>query len=479
MSYKMNGLIAAMEEIDNEPVAVDGDEAVKLVETVADDSATVQADADEVGVSVSQVEDAVQAGGELEDIADVASEAVESGEGLDESAAEMASIAIESIRNRLGIRGESRLVPATESFGNVNTRVMSTRLIVENIGDTLKRIWAAIKAAAARIWDKIRSFFAGLFKSTEGLIKLINSLRDRARKVPSGANQKEKSLKHEGVARGLGVDKEANFSTYERVYANTIEIADVIKKIAGNDSKIVSGARDVFKNGVVDASTVDTYLKGLDTNAESVERVLTSAFKVLTGDAASGIAGVSADARINDVSKYQSKKDRKSTTAKPPMVFGPFAGGVALVYVKREHTEAGKSYVNFDLSFTGTKGKSASKIAALDLSQIHEILAKSLSLAAKLNDIKKTESEINTIVKSIQRTADDVMTNSAKILDKTGSSTETRLGLEAARSSINDTLKMINSLAARGPALQFQLAKLGADYASISLRNLGEKAFGK
>lgn len=476
MRYEMNGLIAAMEEIDNEPVAVDADEAVELVETVADDSAAVQADADEVGISVSQVEDAVQAGEELEDIAEVASEAVESGEGLDETAAEVASIAIESIRNRLGIRGESRLVPATESFGNVNTRVMSTRLIVEGIGDTLKRIWAAIKAAAARIWDKIRSFFAGVFKSTEGLIKLINSLRDRARKVPSTAGTKEKTLKHEGIARGLGIGKEADFTTYNKVFENTVEIADVIKKIAGNDSKIVSGARDVFKNGTVDASTVDAYLKGLDTNAESVERVLISAFKELTGDAA-GVGGVSA--RINDVSKYQSKKDRKSQTAEKPLVFGPFAGGVALVYVKREHKEAEKTFTSFDLSFTGVKGKTASKIAALNLNEIHEVLAKSLTLASKLNDFKKTEGEINAIVKSIQATSDAVMSNTAKILDKNGSTTETRLGLDAARIQINDSLKMINSLAARGPALQFQLAKLGADYASISLRNLGEKAFGK
>lgn len=477
MRYEMNGLIAAMEEIDNEPVAVDADEAVELVETVADDSAVVQADADDVGISVSQVEDAVQAGEELEDIADVASEAVESGEGLDETAAEVASIAIESIRNRLGIRGESRLVPATESFGNVNTRVMSTRLIVEGIGDTLKRIWAAIKAAAARIWDKIRSFFAGLFKSTEGLIKLINSLRDRARKVPSGADKKEKTLKHEGIARGLGIGKEADFDSYNKVYENTIEIADVIKQIAGKDSSIVTSTRTLFQNGKLDSSDVDRYLKDTGNGSEAIEKILTRAFKPLIGDAAAGLSGASS--AISDVSKYQSKKDRKSSTAEKPLVFGPFAGGVALVYVKRSHQEAGKNYNTYDLSFTAVKGKTASKIAALDLSQIHEVLAKSLSLASKLNDIKKTESEINAITKNIQSTADVIMTNSIKILDKKGSSTETSLGLKAARDSVNDTLKMINSLAARGPALQFQLAKLGADYASISLRNLGEKAFGK
>jgi len=130
MRFANTGLVAAMEEVDNSP-SIDENEAAEVAATVADESSEVQAEGDEIGVTVAQVEDAVQAGEELEDIAEVASETVEEGEGLDESAAEMASIAIESIRNRLGIRAQTRLVPATESFGNTNTRVVSTKLVVE------------------------------------------------------------------------------------------------------------------------------------------------------------------------------------------------------------------------------------------------------------------------------------------------------------------------------------------------------------
>ena len=141
----MTGLIAAMEEIENE-VPVNQEEAAETAVAVADESAEIQQDGDEIGTTVAQVEDAVQAGEELESIGEVAVDSVEGGEGLTEEAAEVASIAIESIRNRLGFRTETCLVPATESFGNTNTRVMSTRLVIEGIGDTLKKIWAAIKA---------------------------------------------------------------------------------------------------------------------------------------------------------------------------------------------------------------------------------------------------------------------------------------------------------------------------------------------
>ncbi len=122
-------------------------------------------------------------------------DAVEDGEGLTEEAAEVASIAIESIRNRLGFRAQSRLVPATESFGNTNTRVMSTRLVIEGIGDTIKKIWAAIKAAALRVWEMIKSFFAKLFNSATMLAKHIQALKDRARGMSGDLSPKDKKIK--------------------------------------------------------------------------------------------------------------------------------------------------------------------------------------------------------------------------------------------------------------------------------------------
>lgn len=454
MSYKMNGLIAAMEEIDNKPVAVDGDEAVKLVETVADDSATVQADADEVGVSVSQVEDAVQAGDELEDIADVASEAVESGEGLDESAAEMASIAIESIRNRLGIRGESRLVPATESFGNVNTRVMSTRLIVENIGDTLKRIWAAIKAAAARIWEKIKSFLAGLFNSTSGLIKLINGLRDRVRKLPTNAKLKEKKIKQASVAKAISVKGKANMASFDEVSGKTLHLVGISEEFGKLGRSIVASAEKLAESEINEAN-VAAYLKGGENAANEAERVLKAAFG-------------SAEESMGGTGPAKGKK-------KAGKLYGPFVGNTML-NLEISSIEGGGT--RFTAVFVAAKEKAAEEVEALEPAQIAKVLDQSLKLASVLQDYRKTEKDVAEITKKTQGLADVIIKTTEKVLNKTGSSTQTRLALSEMKNDVNSALQMINSFSSRAPALTILLAKAGADYASVSLRNIGEKAFG-
>ena len=462
MRYEMNGLIAAMEEIDNKPVAVDADEAVELVETVADDSAVVQADADEVGISVSQVEDAVQAGEELEDIAEVASEAVESGEGLDETAAEVASIAIESIRNRLGIRGESRLVPATESFGNVNTRVMSTRLIVEGIGDTLKRIWAAIKAAAARIWEKIKSFFVGLFNSASGLVKLISSLRDRARKLPTDAKIKDKKIKHSGIARSISLKGKANLGTYQEIAKNTVNLAGVSVAFGKIGRSVIQAAENLASSDINEAN-VKAYLQSTSSAAAEADRVMAGAFTVadayLTGIGATKAKGPKASKAKNVTTKH----------------FGPFVNNSMLTL---ELVSSAGGSNTWTISFSAPKDKVAEEVDALEPNEIVQVLEVSLKLAAALQDYKKTQGDMDAITKSIQKVSETVIKSAESILNKTGSSTETRLGLAELKDSVNSTLQTLNTFSGRAPSLQFALAKAGADYASVALRNIGEKAFG-
>lgn len=465
MRYEMNGLIAAMEEIDNEPVAVDADEAVELVETVADDSAVVQADADEVGISVSQMEDAVQAGEELEDIADVASEAVESGEGLDETAAEVASIAIESIRNRLGIRSESRLVPATESFGNVNTRVMSTRLIVEGIGDTLKRIWAAIKAAAARIWEKIKSFFVGLFNSASGLVKLINGLRDRARKLPSDAKIKDKQIKHAGVARAISLKGKASLATFDEITTNTLALAGAAVDFGKIGRSVVEKA-EKLASGELNEANVKAYLQGTDSAASEAERVLKAGFKTVDQVLGNGFVGAT---------KAKGPKASKAKNV-AALHFGPFVNNTLLTLETVSHASGGAT---FSITFSATKDKVAEKVEALEPSEVIRILDQSLKLAAQLQDYKKTQGEVDAITKAVQKVSDTVIKSAEKSLAKTGSSTETRLGLAELKDSVSTTLNTINTFAGRAPSLHFALAKAGADYASVAIRNLGDKAFGK
>ena len=455
--FANNGLIAAMEEVENE-LPVNEAETAEVAVAVADETAEVQKESDEAAVTVAQVEDAVQAGEELEEVAEVAVDAVESGEGLDETSAEMASIAIESIRNRLGFRGEQRLVPAMESFGNTNTRMTSTKLVIESIGDTIKKIWAAIKAAAARLWEKLKSFFAKLFNSASMLSKYIDGLRARARQMPAGVKPAEKKLKAAAVARAFSVDGKASLSSAKVVLENTGKMAGVAEKI-GEKQKDIAAAASALASGEIDADAVKKFLAAQAAGNGALVQTMKQNF----GEIDAGLAGL-------EMKGAKPKAGDKTIK----VAFGPFVGSVALGLTVAEGEFLGNKAVRATMGFQAVKGKVAEEIEALELSEVNEILGIASKLALGLQDFKKVQGNYDAITKSIVKSADTVMNQAEKILDKTGSSAETRQGLQQLKTEINDTISTMGSFGNRAPALAFSCAKALADYASVSMRNLRE-----
>ena len=450
----MSGLIAAMEEIEN-GVPVDTEEAAEAAVAVADESAEVQKDSDEIGTTVTQVEDAVQAGDELESISEVAVDAVEEGEGLTEEAAAVASIAIESIRNRLGFRSTSTVVPALESFGNTNTRVMSTKLVIEGIGDSLKKIWAAIKAAALRVWDMIKSFFAKLFNSATMLQKHIRSLKDRAKDIPSSAKPAEKKLKS-GIAKQFSVKGKADFSTAKTIYNNTEKMSGVCTELAGKQREISRAAEDLA-SGEINEASVKKFLESSKAGALNVMKAL-HIFPQLSG----GLASITAN--LPKGTKKSAKVDHEA--------YGPFVGNQILLATVTDEEVLSYSVTKVKMSFVGAKEKDATEIEALNANEVKEVLDLANGLANKLLDFKKVQSEYEAITKSTNKVAETVMASADKILNKTGSSTETRQGLDELKDIVNGGIAALGALGNKAPNLQFSCAKALADYASISMRNL-------
>ena len=451
------GLIAAMEDIAEE-VPVDENEAAEVAVAVADESAEVQADSEEIGTSVAQIEDAVQAGDELEDIGEVAAEAVESGEGLDEKSAEIASIAIESIRNRLGAGSAVRLVPACESFGNSNTRLTSTKLIVEGVNDFIKKVWTAIKQAAARIWDKIKLFFAKIFNSAGALAKHIQSLKARAAKIPSTAQPREKMIKS-SIARAISVGGKANKSTFDDVFKNSETLSAAAADVSKLTRDIVTAAERLAGSEINEAN-VSAFIKDKNGCAASVVSALSKSF--------SGLSTSLAAAATKGAKPAKGANEKIET-------YGPFIGGEALILTTYNVSVANKTSEDFAISFGPMKGTPATEVAALTTSEVKEILEKAGSIANKLADFKKTQSNMDAITKSVNKIADTVLSQAQKLLDKTGSSTETRQGLQELKNSVNNTLSTLNGFGNKAPAMQFNMAKVAADYASLCMRNLGEK----
>ena len=448
MRFANNGLVAAMEEVDNTP-SINENEAAEVAATVADESSEVQAEGDEIGVTVAQVEDAVQAGEELEDIAEVASETVEEGEGLDESAAEMASIAIESIRNRLGIRAQTRLVPATESFGNTNTRVVSTKLVVEEIGETLKRIWAAIKAAALRLRDKLVQFLAKLFNANAMLVKHIEGLKERVHKLPAGLVPKEDVIKSGSVTSAITVDGKADAKTFGEIVAASRKLLGVSNSVMTETQKVATNAQSVA-SGLAQGPVYEKLVKSLEGTVARVQSQMN--------------ALPSGKFSAEEVKGFE-KKDAKVE------VFGPFAGRSAIVLEVSEKD----GLESFSVSVKGGVGKAAEGAAALKQSEMTDVLNQALDLAKEIEKAKKTQDTVKASAEAMAKAAEGVISNVDRALGKESEeNAETKKAMAALKAMVSSSMRATEGMTARVPSLAFSAAKAGADYVSASLRNMGE-----
>lgn len=454
--FQHHGLIASMEEIAADTVP-DDTEAAAIEATVADESAEINDNANDIGVSVSEIEDAVQGGEELEAVGEIAADAVESGEGLSEDAAAVASIAIESIRSRLGFRAETTLVPATESFGATSTRLVSTRLVVEGIGDTLKKIWAAIKAAVNRVWDRIKSFVAKLFSSTAMLSKHIEGLRARARNLPSNAKMKEKKITS-NLASQLNDGKQTNAASVKTIFKNTSELIGVCEEMS-NAQKNLSTAAQALASGVIDQASVKRFL---DTQNSSAQSIVSAMGKLDVSPTLAGVDGLTSN---------KGPKDAKGSKT-VSKAYGPFIGNSLLVVATTDSEFLDSKVMRVNLSFQAPKGKPSDKVDALTPAEISEMLALAGKTALILNDYKKVQGNYEAITKATVKLADTVMSNASKILDKTGSDSETRQGLAELKTEVNNSVAAMNAMGSRAPQLTYALASAMANYASLCMRNL-------
>lgn len=449
--------IFAIEEIADDLAGNDAAVA-EVAATVADESAEIQAADQAAGVEAAQIEDAVAATEELEAVGEVAVDAVEGGEGMSEESAELASIAIESILDRIKMPRTARIVPAIEQFGNSNSRLSASNFVVESITESIKKIWIAIKAAAARLWESIKSLIAGIFKSVKGLENLITGLRERARKMPAGVEPMEKKLKHATLAKTFSFKGKAGLESTEKIVANTLKMVEVAAKVGGEQQKVSAEATKLASKEITKESVKD-FLETQKSSAVSILRGL-EVFNTV-------------DYALAPTAAMKSKNKKSSKVVNS--LYGPFIGGVALQATTSEGTFLDTATTNVRIGFIAAPGKSAAEIDALSLADVQKVLGDANRLTLSLKDLQRVQGEYDAITKSINKVAETVMSSASKILDKTGSDSATRQGLGELRDEVRNTVAGMASFGQRGPSLVFQCAKAMADYASVSMRNLREK----
>ena len=221
----------------------------------------IDSDAVEITQTFTEAEDAVEDVEELEEVEEglesiVASleAALEQG-GLDPISAQFAHHAVGAYVERLGMES-SDLMPALESFGGDSGRISATTVSMETIGEALKKIWAAIKAAVEKAIKAVTDFFSKLFVGWEKLVKAAETLSGEIKKltdtqVDNGNKMRvpnpnslmvSNTVDKAHIAKGLNMVH----TLVVRIYGNYVGITETTyKNHASHIKGLLEGATDV------------------------------------------------------------------------------------------------------------------------------------------------------------------------------------------------------------------------------------------
>jgi hypothetical protein len=201
---KQLGLVMAREELENEgttTVVVETAPAdhAELVETDLIDVADAGAD---VEVSGAEVDEGIEAVGDMEELAETAEVAAAEGRGFDATAYAIAGRYAADLRARAGVVAANTTL-AAESFDNVAGRSRATKLAAEGWAEDAKKMASKIYEFIKGLWDKMVKYFESVFSAADKLKKRAEETKAKLKDI-KGAPGTEK-IEAEGIVSALYV----------------------------------------------------------------------------------------------------------------------------------------------------------------------------------------------------------------------------------------------------------------------------------
>ena len=151
--------------------------------------------------------------------------------GLNPQAALFMQHAVQAHVGRLGLEA-SDVTPSMESFGGASGQAAATTISMEGIGETLKKIWMAIKNAVSKAIQAIKNFFSKIFGG-------VGKLKSR----------------HEALKKAVKEIKEEKGDKIKVPNANTLRYkgkADMSSILAGLDATLTVGGNEI--KGLIDSA---------------------------------------------------------------------------------------------------------------------------------------------------------------------------------------------------------------------------------
>ena len=252
--------VIALEELENSGGYGDGEVDTSEINAEVADAAVEQSDITNEGDNIGS---AINDAGVVEDIRDTMQESVDSGEGLDETAAEIAEVAIEGYARRLGFASRGRLLPAKESFGGRISRIQATKIAIEEADNIIVRAWNAIVATVKKVFASVVEFFKRMFGTAQKMDDAVEKLEVDPLAEQKGLKDSVKGLKA-GTGKRISADQFQ--STVGRNFSPTstsaLSVSDVVDFV-DSQKEALNGLNSVYE--IVDKSikAIKTFVKDL------------------------------------------------------------------------------------------------------------------------------------------------------------------------------------------------------------------------
>lgn len=413
--FGKGGLVLAMEE-DEAAIAAPESEIPEAIVDLEESAGEASAEVGEIEDMHEAIESAEADAETLGDIRDTMQEAVDSGEGIPESAAAIADVAVEAICDRLGIRREQPLVPATENFGSQGSRLAATKIAIEGIGDSIKRIWESIKKALLAAWEKIKAFFNTYFTSLGRARTLLEALKKRQAEFKEEGTAE--AIKNKQLAGSFNIEGNAGFAQAKEILDNHITFTGAALKAKDVLIDVVKGVADGAKSG-----NFDIDFEGIDGKFESYAKGLASGAGVMVG-------GTTIKAQL------------EKPTAKATIV--------------KWLTEEAK--------------KPVEEIAPLKKSEVATVLAKVGELLNRADEYKKEQSKFDGISKAMVSVVDSIISAADKIAGMAENKAEAKEGEDASKQVIASVRSALQNTTTLVPALNLRAIQAGLKYADLSMK---------
>ena len=229
-------------------IALEGDEGVLVLtpaEGAENEIKTVEAcddldvTADEIGNITGTIDNASNWVDELMRVGDSLDKSAIAGVGIDEVSLEPTMIAVEAICYKLGL--ESMMVfPSLESFKSPSTRIISTHVVVEKIGDTVKKAKDTIVRLIKALIEKMKELGKKFMEVMMNVIpRHIKSLEKRIEALPDSKEALE--IHDKGLIRAFGKKGQTKVTVQdvEKVLTFPEKLKDVSDKVESIDDNLL------------------------------------------------------------------------------------------------------------------------------------------------------------------------------------------------------------------------------------------------